>query len=151
MTNHIDSKNCFAEAIRIIQSKEASCAVIQNETIVHTATGRGVKPLIQLFDHDPGKLKGCTLADKIIGKAAAMILHLGGASRVYGEIMSQSARTYLLEHGIGAEFGRCVPVIAARTGSGICPIERSVLCTDDPTEGLQNIRGVIAQLMKQSG
>jgi len=134
------------EALRLIKSAEASCVVIKDDEIVYTANGRGVSPLLKIFADEPDKLKNAFVVDKIIGKAAAMILAAGGARRAHGVVMSAAGRDYLIRHGIIAEYSECVDMIANRDGTDICPIERSVIDIDDPSEGLRAIGVVIDKL-----
>ena len=149
---HRDSEtwrvNLMKQAERI-RAGEHTCIVLQNGEVVYEAEGRGVSPLMRLYDNDITKLKNAEVADKIIGKAAAMILHLGGVKAVYGEIMSRAAVEYLSAKGIEHRYGRYVDIISNRTGNGICPIEKSVLDTDNPEEGIAVIKETIAVLMSQ--
>lgn len=140
-----------ARALGIIHGGGVSCVVAQNGQIIHEADGRGVSPLLRLYDNDPGKLSGALIVDKVIGKAAAMILVLGGAKQVYGETMSRAGEDYLRQHGIATGHGRCVDVIRNRTRDGICPIEKSVLEIEDPHQGLDVIRQTIQELMRAAG
>ncbi len=141
----------LAEASAIIKSKRASFVVMREGKVVHMDEGRGVSPLLRCYENTPELLLGCFAADKIIGKAAAMVLVLGKAGRVYGEIMSVAAWEYLRGRGIPASYGRCVDVITARDKKGICPIEQSVLAIDDPHEGLKKLKQTIVEMMKQAG
>lgn len=136
------------EAVALIGEEGTSCVVIKGGEIIHTADGRGVAPLIALYDNQPDKLRASLVVDRIIGKAAAVILTLGGAQSVYGTTMSAAGRDYLQKMGVEASFGRCVDVIVNRLGTGVCPIEGSVLEIDDPAEGLIAIRARIAELMR---
>ena len=58
---------------------------------VHKDFGRGVGPALRVFDAQPELLKGALVCDTIVGKAAAAIYILGGASCVYAETMSAAA------------------------------------------------------------
>jgi len=140
----------LAEALKLINSGKISCVVIQNGTVVHKADGRGVSPLLKAYATQPEILENAFVVDKIIGKAAAMILVLGRAKRVYGMITSVSGREYLERHGIVSEFGRCVDVISNRERNGICPIEKSVMDIDDPREGLKVMSAAINEMMKSA-
>ena len=143
-------EGALAEALKLINSGKFSCVIINSGSIIHKADGRGVSPLLKAYANEPEILKNAFVVDKIIGKAAAMILALGGAGRVYGLIMSVSGREYLERHGIKAEFGRCVDVISNRERSGICPIEKSVMDIEDPREGLDVMSARIKEMMKSA-
>lgn len=137
----------FTKAVSLISAEEYSCILIKDGVIAHTADGRGVSPLMRLWDSEPSMLEGAFVVDKIIGKAAAMILVAAGAKRVYGEVMSTSGEAYLNTHGIETSYGIRVELILNRTQTGICPIEQSVIGISDPHEGIASIKHTVAALM----
>ena len=144
------SAELLTKACDMIKTQEISCVVINGEKIVHTADGRGVAPLLDLYHKGTDKLVDSCVVDRIIGKAAAMILLLGKAKSVYGEVMSVAARDYLTGRGIPFQYGSCVDVIAGQGGTGVCPIEASVLDIDDPEAGLVALTDRIAELRRSA-
>jgi len=106
---------------------------------------RGVKPLVMLLDSD-ADCRGFSAADKIVGKAAAMLFSLLGVSGVYAAVMSEAGKAYLDSKGIKSEYGALVPEIINRAGTGRCPMEQAVSETDDAREGFARIKERIAQL-----
>lgn len=135
-------------ALGLLRSQQASCVVIQNGAIVHHVDGRGVLPLLRLYQDAPETFKQAFVLDRIIGKAAAMILVLGGVKQVYGETMSVAAQQYLVKHGIDVEYESLVEMIANPKQDGMCPIEGAVLESDDPEEGLASIQQAMNKLMQ---
>lgn len=137
------------EAIADISAGKSTCVVIKNNTRLETLSGLGVAPLLSLYDRDESHsvLKNAIVIDKVIGKAAAIILTSAKSKRVYGEIMSKSAQAYLQQHHIQCEYGTLVDFINNRTNTGMCPLEESVCNIDNPDEGLQAIRHTVAKLM----
>ena len=148
----ISKINTLAKAIKTIESGEFSCILIRHDEIIHRDLGKGVRPLLTLLKTEEGRelMENSIVADRIIGKAAAILLVLGKAKSAYGITMSKSAKEYLQAHGIDCKFSRCVDAISDRTGRGICPLERSVMDIDDPQEGYQKIQETVAVLMGQS-
>ena len=140
--------NPISRARERLQSGLATCIVTRDGVIIREASGNGVKPILELLDNEPEALYGAEVVDKVIGKAAAMLLVLAGARYVYGEIMSVSGRETLQKHGIIAEYGICIDVISNRDGNGICPLEKSVLKVEDAREAYQILKNTIAELMK---
>lgn len=138
------------EQAKRLRKGEFTCIVLQNGQVVYEADGRGVSPLMALYNTDKAKLRGAEVADKIIGKAAAMIIDCGGGAAVYGEIMSKAAREYLEHRGIPYRCGRCVDIISNRTGNGICPIEKSVMEVQDAQTGVKIISETVKSL-RQTG
>lgn len=138
------------EAREEILSGGCSCILIKADQIIHRGAGRGVSPLLELMADEEGrqKLKGAIVVDKIIGKAAAMILILGEAAGVYALTMSANGKEYVQKHQLNHNYDRCVDVISNREKNGICPIERSVIDIDDPQAGYEKIKQTRKQLME---
>ena len=107
-------------------AEEATFVVIRNNQIIYHDKGNGVRPIMKVLDSNPEILKDAIIVDKIIGKAAAMMLSMGKSVRVHGNLMSQAAVEYLERKGIEHSYERCINVISNRTGDGICPLERAV-------------------------
>lgn len=141
-----------AQAVAEIESGRCSCVVVQGGQIVWQGEGRGVAPIKRLYESEDGKklLKGAFLADKLLGKAAAMLLVLGGVAAAYGLTVSEAAYEYLQVHGVPCGCGRLVPYVKNREGSGLCPLEQAVLMIDDPKAGYAAIVGTIARLMAEN-
>lgn len=139
----------MAEAKLLIQAGEASCVVMSDGKIVKTAVGNGVKPILGLLENEPEVLKGAVVADKVIGKAAAMLLTKAGAAYVYGEIMSEAGQAFLQSRGIGCSYGTLVEAIINRTGDDICPLEKTVQNIEEPEEAYPALKATIAILMQR--
>lgn len=115
-----------------------TCVLCRGETI-HTATQRGVRPLVDWLDSGLD-LRGFSAADKVVGRATAFLYVLLGVRAVHSLVMSTPAREVLLDNGIAASFDREVPGIINRRGDGPCPFEEAVLGIRDPGEALTAIR-----------
>ena len=137
----------LAAARKMIVTETATCILLKNGEIVHTGSGRGVKPLLAAYEENPSLLRGAVLADKIIGKAAAMIAVLGGVRQVFALTMSTAAREYLAAHNIPSACGHEVKMIFNRTGDGLCPLEQSVLELSEPEAGYRALKETIRRLM----
>ncbi|MCH5147010.1 MAG: DUF1893 domain-containing protein [Clostridiales bacterium] len=92
-----------------------------------TFNEHGVKTLLSL----QSALAGASVADKVVGKAAAMLLVRGGAIEVYAEVVSEPALEVFKRHGVPCVFGELVPNIINRNKTGICPMEQAVLDEND--------------------
>lgn len=107
----------------MLHNENYSCVVESCDTI-YTFSGRGVSDLYDMVKNKPGFLRGASIADKIIGKAAAALMIIGGVENVYADVISLSALVLLREAGIEADFGRVVPIIQNRSQTDWCPLER---------------------------
>ena len=113
-----------------------------------TSCERGIKPLVQWLD-DGLCLAGFSVADKIVGRAAAMLYVRLGAARVWAQVMSRGGKTVLADHGIAAECETKTETIVNRLGTGVCPMEEAVAGVDDPIEAERAIRRRLRDLGRQ--
>ncbi|MGL4853577.1 MAG: DUF1893 domain-containing protein [Phocaeicola sp.] len=110
-----------------------SC-VVENGERVQTFTRRGVIDLYELLNQQPEWLKGARLADKIVGKAAAALMILGGVKVVHAELISIPAIELLQANRVEITFAKSVPYIINRSGDGWCPMEQLALNVHSPQE-----------------
>lgn len=133
-------------ARKMIAEGKAECVVIRGSR-TFSEHGRGVAPLLEFLDHrEAGFLRGATVVDKVIGRAAAMIAIFGGATRVHGELMSEDGKALLESHGVTVTYGTLVPRILNADRSDLCPLEKSVEGIDDPEQALTALRKRIEEL-----
>lgn len=104
---------------------------------------RGVADLLDLVTEEPGFLKGAAVADKVIGRGAALLLVKGGAAEVYAVVVSSGALDVLRRAGVKVTFGQEVPNIINRTGTDICPVERLTAGTESPDEACEMIKSFV--------
>ena len=140
----------LADAKKQIREGKAECVLIRNGSIARVERGRGVSPLLRLYDREKTLMQGAVIVDKVIGRAAAAIAISGKASFVHARIMSEDAQRFLQEHGIPASCELKVHRILNRRRNGLCPLEQSVQGIDDPEQALSAMRRKIAEMMKNS-
>ena len=140
----------LAEASNLISAGRAGAVLVKDGVIVAVEpNGPGVKPILGLHDNRPDVLKGAWVVDKVVGRAAAAIAIDGGASRVHGLLMSETAKAFLGEKGIPATADQVVPQILNRAHDGLCPLEDSVQKLDDPAKMVKAVRARIKTLMEK--
>ena len=121
-------------------------AVSENE--IYISEKRGVAPILEKIDSDPDFFKGASVADRVIGKAAAMLLEKYGAAEIYAQVTSEYAIAYLNDKNVGFTYDKRVDHIINRDGTDMCPMEKTVLDIDDADEGEKLIRNKIKSMMK---
>ena len=126
------------QARQILTEGGYTCVLCRGDQ-VHTATARGVRPLVDWLDSGLD-LTGFSAADKVVGRATAFLYVLLGVKCVHALVMSTPAKNALEENGITALCDREVPGIINRRGDGSCPFEEAVWEIQDPENALTAIR-----------
>ena len=117
------------EKAKQLLTGNATCVLVRGET-VYISVKSGIAPMLDYLAAGI-PLEGFSAADRIVGKAAAMLFARAGVTQVYGEVMSRAGAEYLDSHGIAYSFGTLADVIINRTGTGMCPMEQTVREMDD--------------------
>lgn len=120
------------------------CAVYKDSLCL--SSERGLKPLILWLEEDSEFLRGAVVADKIIGRAAAMIMVRSGVCEVYGNVMSNGAVSIFEEAGIPYSYSNTCIAISNRRGDGICPMEKAVSRISDAEEAYKVLREKVLSL-----
>ena len=102
---------------------------------MYSSTERGVKPLLDFIKNGPD-LRWFSAADKIVGKAAALLYVLLGVKEVYAPVMSETALYTLAHNGILQLCDCSVKSIRNRSGTGVCPMEETVVDIDEPRQAM---------------
>ena len=130
------------QAKSLLITSESTIAVVSNRE-VFTSQERGVKPLLHLLTEKKGFLKGTSVADKVIGKAAALLMVLGEIKEVHTLIISEPAIKVFEKYHIPCFYDKKVDRIVNRTGDGLCPMETLCLYVEEPKEAFEKILGFI--------
>ncbi len=124
-----------------IRQGEIVCAAIREGVIVAAETGRGVAPVLQMYKK--GQLTGSFLVDKVVGKAAAMVMTRGEVTGCHGITVSQAALNWFRQWDVPVTCDHITDYIVNRTGDGMCPMEQAVLHLQED----RNIVSVLEQTL----
>ena len=111
-----------------------------------TSEKRGIAPIMELLRENKELLKGAYVADKVIGKAAALLLIEGGISYLHTQVISEHAIEVLRMSNIEFEYQSLVPYIVNRAGDGMCPMEETVLEVTDSTKAYELLQEKIKKM-----
>lgn len=134
------------QLIEILRREKCSL-VVKNHDIVTTYSKPGVRDLEYLLDHDPEVLHGATIADKVIGKAAAAMVVVGGVKELYAEVMSKRAIPFLEEAGIAYTYGTLVDTI--KEEGDRCQLEKITAPATTPEETVALLRTHFEEKMRE--
>ncbi len=124
----------FDLAKDLITNGDYVCVVVKNDEIIYTSKARGIFPLYEAKEILKIDLNGASLADRIVGKAAAMIAVESGITSIHGQVMSENAIKYIQSHEIGYSYDKWTEYIKNRERTGMCPVETRAMTTDDYEE-----------------
>ena len=119
----------------------ATCALVKGDSCV-CSSERGVSFLFSLVS-EKKNFDGYSVADKIVGKAAAYLLVLLGVKTVFASVISRPALRVLQDGGASVRYDVVCPYVINRSGTAPCPMETAVENAVSPSDAVDKIRSAL--------
>ena len=123
-------------------SGKARCVAV-NEAGLLISEKRGILPMIEWLEEDPECLRGASVADRIVGRASAMIMVYAGVSEVYASVVSNGALDLFKQYDISCRYSNTTIAISNRRGDGICPMEKAVAPIREPQKAYETLKAIV--------
>lgn len=124
----------------------ATCVLVKGDA-VYMSEKSGIAPMLG-FIADRIDLRGFSVADRIVGKAAAMLFVKAGIAEVYAEVLSEGGKRFLESRGVPVSYGVLTGMIINRAGTGSCPMEAAVAGIDDVDKAYAALCEKVAELRR---
>ncbi len=110
--------------------KDELTIVLVKDTVIYKDKKRGIKPMLDLINNEID-LTGFSVADKVVGKGAAVLFIYSKVKEIYTKVISAPALEILIKYNIKVSYDKLVENIINRKGDDICPMEKAVLNIND--------------------
>lgn len=132
-------------AKQIYVSGTYTFVLVKHGQVIATGTRDGVGELLDAVTQLGDTLRGASLADKIVGKAVAMIAAYAGIVEIYTPLASETAQEILNQYNLRLYAERLVPLIRNKRNDGPCPMERLTLPLTEPGAAVAALKEFVAQ------
>ena len=117
-----------------------SLVIVRDGRIIYASRYHGIGGILQAIEELDNRIKGASVADRVIGKAAALLLAYSKVKDAYALVISRNGLETLRSHGIQVDYESLVPKILDRSRREICPFEKIALEIDSPRLGFEVLR-----------
>ncbi len=108
---------------------------------------RGIAPMMDFIESGVD-LFGFSVADLVVGKAAALLFVKCGIKEVFAKTLSENGKKVLEKNAILCEYETLTEKIINRFGTDICPMEKAVANTDEAEEAYRILKNTMQKLRK---
>jgi hypothetical protein len=137
----------LSDYLQRLKLEGLSLIILKGGTPLFTSDEEGLRPLFDAITSSGlSVLEDTVVVDKIVGKAAALLISYFRAKEAHCIVLSMTAKDVLDRHGIQHYWEELTPTILNRTGTGICPFEQAVMDVDDPREGYERVGSTLKSL-----
>ncbi|CAK7084876.1 DUF1893 domain-containing protein [Tissierella sp.] len=136
-------------AKKLLIEEDQALVAVKNGEVVFKSKDKGIKPMYIIATEMKAKVYEASLADRVIGKGAAILCGYIGIKEVYTDLISEGGIAALDKYKIPYTENKSCPYIKNRDKTDYCPIEKLSLAIEDPILLLQGIKEFFASISKQ--
>ena len=131
------------KAKRVLRDKNQSLVIVKGGKTIFHSDSSGIDSLLKAIEELGEELSGASVADKVVGKAAALLLAYSGGAEVYAATLSRKGLKTLRRHGIPVEYDLLVPEILNKKGKDRCPFEKLTSGIESPDQAYEAIKAYL--------
>jgi uncharacterized linocin/CFP29 family protein len=126
--------------------KGFSLVIAKDRKIIFGTKQSGVSGFLSAIEElGRESLHGVSVADRIVGRAAALLCVYCGVKAVYAVVLSDGGKRVLKENSVSLEFENLVPSILNKQKTGTCPFEKLVLTISDEEEAYEKLKSCVSK------
>ncbi len=111
-----------------------SLMIYKGGRLIFQSASKGIRPHLEAIEMHGEALRGTVMVDKIVGRAAALLILYSEAAETHAQVLSRPGKQVLDQHGLSTKYEELVDHIKMKDGSIYCPFERMVQGVSDPDE-----------------
>jgi hypothetical protein len=111
-------------AKEILKKKTLSLVIVKDSNSLFESNASGIDGLLQAIEDLGNNIIASSIADKVVGRAAALLIIYSDIKEVYTTFLGEEGFRLLKEHNILVEYENLVPTILDREGKNMCPFEK---------------------------
>jgi len=128
-----------------LKQENLSLVIVKSGKVLFETESHGISGLLKAIKQLKSNMAGASVADRIVGCAAALLLVYSGVAAVFAVTVSEGGLEVLETNHVFHEFGRRVPRILDSKKVDVCPFERLVAGVSDPRRAFEELEARCAQ------
>lgn len=137
----------LAQARALLDAEKHAIVFVRAGLVLGVGDRHGVADLLTLAAALGPAAAGASVADRVVGRAAALVYRALDVAAVYAQTLSDAGAEALAAGGIPAAWGERVPEILNRAHDGVCPFEQAAATVDDPADAIPVLQARLAEVM----
>jgi len=130
--------------------EDLSLVIVKNGTVIFVTKKPGISGFLQAIEKLDKNLVAASVADKIVGVAAAMLCVYAGVASVFALTISEEGIRVLEDNNISYRFEKKVSNILNRSKTDVCPFEKQAMASGNSEEAYVKLKSLASQMMKKS-
>lgn len=131
-------------------SQGFSLVIVKKGKVIFETKKQGITGFLEAIEKMDKELISSSIADKIVGVAAAMLCVYARISSIFAITISENGIKLLEKNNINYEFSKKVTKILNKTKTDVCPFEKLAINSKNPHYAYKNLKSFVHQIAKKS-
>src|SRR3990170_3291305 len=125
-----------------LYKKELTFTIVKNGKVLFETDSHRISGFLNAIQQFGATLEGASLADRVAGKAIALLCVYAKIKAVYAEALSKKAKTVFQQNGIHHEWKELVNNVLDLNKTGVCPFEKAAADITDPKDAYKAFKAL---------
>ena len=117
-------------------------AIIKNGELLYSTKSHRITGFLDALDNCGAILEGASVADKVAGKAIALLCAYAKVKEVYAAVMSRAALEVFKKRKVSCHWNELVENILDTSREDMCPFEKAAADISDPEKAYRTFEGL---------
>jgi hypothetical protein len=127
-------------AKRGLSERHLSLSIVKGRCVIFESKTHGVLGFMQAVEKFKDRLSGASVADRVVGKAIALLCVYVNVKAVYAMTISRAAKALLEGNAVYLQWDTLVENILDADKSKTCPFEQLVERITDPSDAYRKLK-----------
>ncbi len=138
--------NDLETAKNLLNQQQLTLAIVKNGKTLFKTQFHRISGFLNAIEQQGKSLENSSVADKVVGRAVALLCVYSRVSAVYAETLSTTAKNVLQQDGIAVEWKELVETILDDSKQDLCPFEKEAANITDPKEACDRFKNLQQKL-----
>lgn len=131
-----------------LRESKLTLVIAKSGRIIFETDRHGISGFLAAVDDLCKQLQGVSIADKVVGRAVALLCVHYRVKAVYASVLSRAARAVFAQHGFYCEWKAIVKAILCSDKKNLCPFEELAAGIRDPSEAYLRLKVLQSSMAK---
>jgi hypothetical protein len=125
-----------------LYEENLTLAIVKNGELLYSTKSHRISGFLDAIDKCGENLQGASLADRVVGKAVALLCVHAKIKEAYAAVLSRKAQAIFKQNKIAIHWNELVDNVLDATKTGMCPFEKAAAEISEPEKAYKTFKGL---------
>ena len=125
-----------------LYDENLTLAIIKDGALLYSTKSHRISGFLDAIENCGENMKDASVADRVVGKAVALLCVYAKVKEVYAVVLSRKAMAVLKRNKIAYRCGELVENVLGTDKTGRCPFEKAAAAISDPEKAYRTFKGL---------